>query len=148
MSTSVGVQELREVLAPPPSTPLDETAWQAWVVKGRAQDRRDGAARQKAVKWLSITALVVVAALWSRLAPYDVVVRFILAAGAFAVMFHALHTRHYAFAAVFGALALLYNPAAPVFSFTGDWQRAVVLASTVPFVASLGWRTARKEHND
>jgi hypothetical protein len=27
--------------------------------------------------------------------------------------------------------------------FPGDWQRAVVVASTIPFVASLAWRSGR-----
>ena len=147
MCTSVGLLELRAVWEPPPSAALDEAVWQAWVARGRAQDRRDSAARVKTVKCGAI-AVLLAAGLWTLPVPYELVVRFIVAATAVAVMFHAFHTRHYAFAAVFGALALLYNPAAPVFSFTGDWQRAVVLASTVPFVASISWRTARKEHND
>jgi hypothetical protein len=45
-------------------------------------------------------------------------------------------------------LRSLYNPVAPVFSFSGGWQHAVVVASTVPFVASLAWRRVRTEHND
>jgi hypothetical protein len=48
--------------------------------------------------------------------PYDGVVRFIVAAGAIFMMFQAAHTRRYAFATGFGALVLLYNPVAPVFS--------------------------------
>jgi low affinity Fe/Cu permease len=42
--------------------------------------------------------------------------------------------------AVFAALALLYNPVAPVFSFSGTWQRALVVATAIPFVTSLAWR--------
>ena len=98
-----------------------------------------------AVKWVSLAALVALAGLWSHLAPYDVVVRFIVTAGALVLMFHAFQAEHYAFAAVFAALALLYNPVAPVFGFTGDWQRAVVLASAAPFVASLASRNVRME---
>lgn len=103
--------------------------------------------RAKAVKWVSIAALLAAAGLWFYLAPYDVVVRFIVAGGAIFLTFHAFHARHYAFAAVFGALALLYNPVAPVFSFAGDWQRALVVASAVPFVASLAWGNVRQAHN-
>jgi hypothetical protein len=93
----------------------------------------------KAVKWVSIAGLLAVAGLWSHLTPYEMAVRFMVAASAMVVMFQASHARHYTFAAVFGALVLLYNPLAPVFSFSGDWQRALVFASTVPFVASLAW---------
>ena len=148
MSTSVGLQGLLEVRDPPLWKRLDEAVWQAWLEKGRARDRRNSAARMVAVKWASLAGLVVVAGLWSHLGPYDVTARFIVAAGAIVMMFHAISSRHYAFAALFGALALLYNPVVRVFSFSGDWQRAVVLASTAPFIASLAWRNVRTRHND
>lgn len=148
MSTSVELRELREVGNPPLSKPLDEAVWQAWVDKGRVRERRGSAARVRAVKWVSLAGLLALAGLWSHLAPYDVVVRFIVAAGAIVVMIHAIHGGHYAFAAVFAALAFLYNPLAPVFSFSGDWQRVLVVVSAVPFVASLASRNARTEHND
>jgi hypothetical protein len=122
--------------------------WQTWVAKGRAQERRSNDELVKAVKWVSIAALVATAALWSQLAPYDIVVRFLVMAGSMAVMFQAFRTRRYASAAVFGALALLYNPVAPVFGFAGDWQRALVLASIFPFVASLTWPKRRTRDND
>jgi hypothetical protein len=148
MSTSVGVQELWDVREPPLWKQLDEAVWRVWVEKGRAQGRRNSAARLMAVKWISVTALVVVAGLWSHVAaPYDVVARFIVAAGAMVMMFHAIHGGHYALAAVFAVVALLYNPVAPVFSFSGDWPRAVVLASAIPFVASLTAGNMRGKHN-
>lgn len=148
MSTSVELQESPIVWEPPPTKPLDEAVWQAWVEKGRAQDRQDSAARVKAVKWVSIVALLAAAGLWSHLTPYDIVVRFVVVAGAIVLMFNAFRARHYAFAAVFGALALIYNPVAPIFSFSGGWQCAVVAASATPFVASLAWRDVRTAHND
>ena len=148
MSASVELQESQTVWVAPESRPLDEAVWQAWAEKGRAQDRRGSAARMKAVKWVSLAGLLAVAAFWSRLTPYDVVVRFILTAGAIIMMFHAFRAKHYAIAVVFGALSLLYNPVAPVFTFSGDWPRAVVLASAAPFVASLASRNVRTEHND
>lgn len=121
----------------PIANPLDEAVWQAWVLKGCKQETKSAAARIKAVKWVSIVGLLAVAGLWSYVTPYEVVIEFIVAAGATALMLQALHARHYAFAAVFGALVLLYNPVAPVLGFSGEWQRAVVAASATPFVASL-----------
>lgn len=147
MSTSLGFQKLLEVRERPPSKQLDEAVWQAWVEKGRARDRRNSAARLMAVNWVSLAGLLVVAGLWSHLAPYDVVARFILAAGAIVVMSHAIHEEQYALAVMFAAVALLYNPVVPVFSFSGDWLRAVVLVSAMPFVASLTARNVRTEHN-
>ena len=105
MPTSVGLWPLSE--------PLDEVVWQAWVEKGHAQDRRGSAARVKTVKWVTLAGLVSAAALWPHLAPYGNVARFIVAAGAIVLIFHAFHARRYVFAAVFGALALLYNPVGP-----------------------------------
>jgi hypothetical protein len=147
MPTPIGLQESWEVRELPPAKPLDEAVWQAWLEKGRERDRRNSAARMVAVKWVSLAGLVMVAALWSYLGPYDVIARFVVAVGAIAVMFHAIHDGRYALAAVFAAVALLYNPVMPAFSFSGDWPRALVLASAVPFVASLTAPTVRKEPN-
>jgi hypothetical protein len=88
-------------------------------------------------------ALLAAAVMCSYVTPYDVMVRFVVAAGAIIVMLQAFHTRNYADVIVFGALALLYNPAVPVFNFTGGWQRSAMAASAVPFVASLGWHNVR-----
>jgi hypothetical protein len=125
---------------PPPAKPLDEAVWQAWVAKGRAQDARSSDARMKALKVASIAVLLAAAGLSSYLPPYAVVVRFMVVAAAIAVMLQAFHARRYALAGVFGTLALLYNPVVPVFGFSGDWRRALLLASAVPFVLSLAWR--------
>jgi hypothetical protein len=144
MSTSVTLQKTQDVPVLPLAKPLDESVWQAWVLKGRAQDERSHAAAMKAVTWTSLVTLLLAAAgLWSQIAPYDVAIRFFLAAGGLVLMFQAFHTRHYAFATVFGALALLYNPVAPVFRFSGEWQTVFVMASTVPFIVSLTWRNAK-----
>ena len=144
MSTSVKLQKTQDVLALPLATPLDESVWQEWVLKGRAQDERSHAAAMKAVTWISLVTLLLAAAgFWSQIAPYDVAVRFLLAAGGLVLMFQAFHTRHYAFATVFGALALLYNPVVPVFNFSGAWQSAFVMASAFPFIVSLTWRNAQ-----
>ena len=148
MPTSIelhGVTEIREL---PLSTPLDEAVWQAWVEKGRAQERRNGAARIEAVKWVSVAGLLVVAGLGSHLASYDSVIRFLVAASAIVLMFHAIHAGHYAFAAVFASLAVLYNPVAPVFSLSGQWQRGAVVATALPFAASLAWRNLRMAHHE
>jgi hypothetical protein len=79
---------------------------------------------------------------------FDVVVRFIVSAGASVVMLRAFHTRQYVAAALFGALVLLYNPVVLVFTFLGDWQHALGLMSAAPFIASLMWRNRRLAHND
>ena len=142
MADSVELLELREAWTPPPAKALDKEVWQAWLAKNREQSRRSAAAWTKAVKWVSIASLLAAAVIWSHLAPFDIVIRFVVTAGAIVVMSQAFEARQYTIALAFGALALLYNPVAPVFNFSGDWQRAVVAASTIPFAASLAWRRA------
>jgi hypothetical protein len=148
MSTAVELLGSGKAWAPPPTQPLNEAAWQVWVANGRAHDRRGRAVRGKLVRWFPIAALAVTVALWSKMAPYETVVRFIVAAAAVVVMFQAFHERHYAVAALFAALALLYNPVVPMFSFSGGWSCALVIASIVPFAASLAWRDSRRKLND
>ncbi len=149
MSTAaITLQESQPVWKLPLAKPLDEAVWQAWIAKGRAQDLRGSNMRAKAVKWAAIMVLVAAALLSSRVAPYEVVVRFIVAAGALVVMFHAFRARRHAWAIVFGALAVLFNPILPVLSFSADWQRAVVVASAVPFAASLAWRNLKTARHD
>lgn len=147
MFKTVELPEARPVWEPPPVKPLDEALWQAWVMRSLAEERRGNAARTRAAKWISIATLLGTVVLWPLPASYGVGVRFLVAAGAIAVMFQAFHLRYYAIAAVFGALALLYNPVAPVFSFSGGWQHALVATSAVPFLLSLDWPSAGETHN-
>jgi len=148
MSTAVELLGSGKAWALPPTQPFNETAWQVWVAKGRAHDRRGSAARGKLVRWIPIAALAVTVALWSQAAPYETLVRFLVAAGAMVVMFQSFHDRHYAVAALFAAMALLYNPVVPVFSFSGGGWCALVISSIVPFAASLAWHDSRRKHND
>jgi hypothetical protein len=110
-----------------------------------AKARHSNIALRNVVEWVAIAALLAAMALLSQRTSYEVVVRFILAAGAMMMMLQTFHAKHYALAAVFGAFALFSNPIAPMFSFSDDWQRAVAVISAVPLVASLAWRNARME---
>src|SRR5690349_3842066 len=62
MSTLVELQASRGVWQLPASKPLDEAVWQAWIKKGRARDRRSNLAHTKALKVISIAALLAAAA--------------------------------------------------------------------------------------
>ena len=148
MSKAVAAKESTTAWGSPQVKPLDEAVWQAWKAKGRAQDRQGREARIKALKWGSIVALLAIAALWSQLASYELVIRCVLAAAAAGTMFEAFHKRQYALSAVFAVLALLYNPVAPVFTFSGNWQRALVVASAIPFVLSLASRDLKEARID
>jgi hypothetical protein len=143
MSTSVELLATHEVWTPPTEKPLEEAVWQAWVAKGRAQDQHVNATFMKVVT--SLAGLFAAAAHWPNLGPDGLVVRFVVAVGAMAMMFHALCSRYYVVAAVFAALVVLYNPLAPMFAFSGEWQSGLLVASAVPFVASLAWKKLRME---
>jgi hypothetical protein len=132
-----------DMYAAPEANPLDEALWQAWVARGRSADERGREVRLRAMKVGVIAGLLFAAILWSRAAPFEVVVRFMVGAGAIAVMIQSLRTGRYVFAPVFAALVVLFNPIAPVFEFSGDWQRALLIASAAPFVASLAWRNVK-----
>ena len=140
MSVAAELKRSTPAWESPPVKPLDEAVWQAWKAKGRDRDRKDREIRITALKWCSIVALLAVAALWSQLTPYEIVIRCVLAAAAIGMIFETFHKRQYALGAMFAGLALLYNPVAPMFSISGNWQRALVVASVIPFVTSLAWR--------
>jgi len=87
--------------------------------------------------WVVVVGLFAAAGAGSLLLSGAIVTRFLVATGAIMVMLQALTLRKYVFASVFAALMLLYNPVAPVFSFSGDWQRGLVAVSAIPFLMSL-----------
>ncbi len=147
MSASVELHESREAWQTPRAKPLDEKVWELWMVKGRIENQRSGAARVKAVKWVSTVVLLATAGLWSILPPYQAVSGFIVTAGAMFLMIQALQAGHYSVAGIFGVLVMLYNPVAPLLSYSGDWQRPLGAMSAVPFIASLAWRTQREASN-
>jgi len=58
MPTVVESEKSQSAWVLPATKPLDETVWQAWVARGRAQDQQSSAARMKALKWASIAVLL------------------------------------------------------------------------------------------
>ena len=122
-----------------PERPLDEAKWEAWLAKGRAQDRRDSVARLQVLTWATVTVLLAAAGFWPHAGTVEIGIRFLVMVGAVAVMAQAFQAGHYAVSALFAAVALFYNPVMPAFHSTGDWQRAAVVASAILFGASLAW---------
>jgi len=122
----------------PEASPLNEAVWQAWVLKGQAQEERTRRVWQRAVRLLSLAGLLlaVASSVWPFLLSYDVVARFAVAAGATVVMSQAFKRQAYVVGILFGALVLLYNPIEPVFQFKGVWQSALVVLSAFPFIVS------------
>lgn len=133
----------QNVWVAPEAKPLDPAVWQSWVAKGQAADERSSINLLRIMKGVSIAGLLGAALVWSRAAPFDIVIRFLVVAGAVSVTLQALRTERYLFAVVFALLAVLFNPIAPVFGFSGGWQRALLVASAAPFVASMAWRNRK-----
>ena len=148
MPKSVAVKKSTPAWESPTVKPLDEAVWQAWKARGRAQDRKGRETRMNALKCGSIVALLALATFWSRLTAYDILIRCGLTAAAVGMMFETFNKRQYELGTVFAGLAFIYNPIAPVFSFSGDWQRAVIIASTIPFITSLVRRDLKEAHVD
>ena len=140
MAASVVSIKPPDAWEPPPSTPLDEAAWDAWVSKGLIQEKRTEAKFVKSIKFAAMAALMAGSALWSRVTvPSEAMVKFIVVAGSIVVLSRAFRSRQYAVAAVFTALAVIYNPIAPLFEFSGWWQHAFVAATAVVFASTLVW---------
>ena len=121
------------------TAPMTETAWQAWLARNRAHERRGANRHIAVIKLLSIALLLTVAALWAFVGPYERALIFAIALGAFVLMFRELHDHRYAFAFAFGIMVFLHNPLFPMFPLSGGWHRVIVLASIAPFLASLLW---------
>jgi hypothetical protein len=70
-------------------------------------------------------------------------VKFIIASAAVALLLQAVRTRNYLTGVLFGIVVLIYNPVIPVITFSGDLQRALVIATLIPFIVSLAWRNSK-----
>jgi len=128
-----------------PAKPLDEAVWQGWIVKGRRLDVRRTRTRLETVKMASIVGLLAAAGLWPYVESYEVMFRFAIAMAAIFVMAHAIRSRRYVLATLFGAIVLLYNPVVQLFPASDDLKRMLLAISAAPFIVSLGWRDRRNK---
>lgn len=116
---------------------LDESIWQAWLLKNAERGRRGAARRMIAVKWTCAALLLVTTALWKYVGSFDVAIRFVLSAGALAVALQALRLRSYGFVLGFLAIAVIYNPLAAIFPASGGWPVPLVFLTFLAFMAAL-----------
>jgi hypothetical protein len=128
--------------------PLDLIVWRAWLEKNRQQESQRAFVRRKAVKWACIGVLLVAAVVSSSvltpaISAYEAVVRFAMGLGALLLLLESLRARQYALTALFAVIVLLFNPFLPTFALAGNG--ALLLASALPFVASLVWINERTQ---
>jgi hypothetical protein len=131
----------------PEMKPLDQAVWQAWLAKGRARDNRNRATLNASIRYFVTAVLLVAGGVWSSVAPYHVMVRFVVTAGAMFMMLQALRSANYGVAGLYGAVALVFNPVAPAFTFAGEWQRVLVMGTAILFMTSLYWPSKRLVHH-
>ena len=91
----------------------------------------------KVLTWLSLAVLLSTLLLWDAAAAFQLQLNLIVSAGAIAVIVRAFKVRKYAWMAGFVAIALLFNPAMPVFPLGGTLGALLILLSITLFAISL-----------
>ena len=105
----------------------------------------------KIMQWASITALLQ-AMLWRSSGNYQLLLEFVVCAGAIVVGLDAVHAEEYLWATGFVAIALLFNPIAPVvlsrtmFLWLGWVSVAMFLASLIMLTAKPILSMPRRDH--
>jgi hypothetical protein len=89
------------------------------------------------MKWISSAALLTATVFWGVALDYELLLTVVVFLGAIVVLQQAVSERKYVWAAGFGAIALVFNPAAPLFQASGDWFRVTALVCTAVFAISL-----------
>jgi hypothetical protein len=91
----------------------------------------------KIMKWISSTALLLATVFWSIALDYELLLTVVVFMGAIVVLQQAVSERRFIWASGFAIVALVFNPAAPLFQATGDWFRMTALVCTALFAISL-----------
>jgi hypothetical protein len=91
----------------------------------------------KIMKWVSSAVLLLMAAFSGAAEGYQLLSSLVVFLGAIIVLQEAVGEREYVWAAGFLAIALIFNPAAPVFQASGTWFPIMALVCTAVFSVSL-----------
>jgi Family of unknown function (DUF6804) len=89
------------------------------------------------MKWVSIAALLVAVLFWNSGANYQLELNLVVSVAAVVVLVQAFQAKKYGWAACFLVIAVLFNPALPVFRLAGGVGLALVVLSIAPFAISL-----------
>jgi len=93
--------------------------------------------RTRLVKWLCIAALFVAFVLWRLIADYEFPFRLVVCGGAAVVAVQAFRAVRHRWAAVFLAIAFLFNPAVSLFSLAGGPGLVAIVLAAGAFAVSL-----------
>jgi hypothetical protein len=91
----------------------------------------------KVLTWLSIAALLSVLAFWNSAPAFQLQLNLVVCVAATAVLIQAFQAQKYRWAAGFLVMALLFNPAIPIFRLAGGIALAFVILSMALFALSL-----------
>jgi hypothetical protein len=89
------------------------------------------------MKWVSIVALLLAVVFWNSAANYQLELNLVVSVAAAVVLVQTLQVKKYLWAACFLMIALLFNPAVPVFRLAGGVGLSLVFLSLAPFAISL-----------
>lgn len=93
------------------------------------------------MKSISIAALLLAAMFWRSAASFQLLLELTVFMGALVVAQQAVRARYYFWTAVFGAIAILFNPVVPVPRPTGDLFLLMIFVCLAPFAFSLvAWK--------
>jgi len=93
----------------------------------------------KIMKWVALAALLASGVLWSAGANQALPLSIVVFMGAVVVLRQAVTERAYAWATGFGSIALIFNPAAPLFRDSAVWFPLMTMACAAIFAASLAF---------
>jgi hypothetical protein len=91
------------------------------------------------MKWVSLAALLASGALWSAGTNQALLLNVVVFMGAVVVLQQAVAERAYAWATGFGAIALVFNPAAPLLDVSTVWFPLMTAACGAIFATSLAF---------
>jgi hypothetical protein len=91
----------------------------------------------RVLSWLSIAALLSVLAFWNSAQAFQLELNLIVCLAAAALLIQTVQAKKYRWAAGFLAMALLFNPAVPIFRLAGGVGIALVILSVTLFAISL-----------
>ena len=89
------------------------------------------------MKWVSIAALLLAVVFWSSATNFQPELNLVVCGAAAVVLIQAFQLKKYNWAAGFLMIALLFNPAVPVFRLAGLVGLLLVVLSIAPFAISL-----------
>ncbi len=93
--------------------------------------------RIRVVKWLCIGVLFVAFVLWRWIAHYEFPLRAVVCSGAAVVAVQAFHSAKHRWAIGFLSIALVFNPAIPVFPLANGLGLVAMVLTAMAFAGSL-----------